>query len=868
MTRPVSQTHRSEDAGPSRQVPLVSSWIIWVLATATALPVFSQPGSWEVLVPSDSLHSREVLSLAVEKSGVTWIGTNQGGVRLEEGGSPDWVGALDGKAIRDVAVDQENIKWFATDDGVLSFDDQDWTRYGMSKGLVSREVTSIAVDAQNVKWFGTKGGLSRFNGLNWRSFFKRHGLPDSSIIQVTTGSEGDLWLATRSGVAHYDGEQWEGYPASEESAPWPTSIAVDQHGVVWCTSFVDQSGEHGSRGAYVGGLWSYDGTTWDSFETHESETWLGRATSVFVDPANEIWVAANQTGTNGEHYTNITHYDGTKFTGYRFSDSDLYARASFAVDGDGAILVALGRPKSAVYRSAFRVNESTRPVRSGAEKPWFARALAQSGTPTDRVLLTDVRGPRPHLSVKRMGDDGFLLSPGGQWLVRTDISGDIRWTRTLEDGYIAGMEEAPQSGSTVLAAGPLRLYQLDRNGERTWERELQSPLAVQELDERAREWSGSAVKSLTPVGLVSAQDGSYIVSFSVHVPACCDSWWDRHVVVAAYDSSGTLISDSIVGGLGSSSLSEGLLPGPRSGLSVLFGRQYFGDFPDGYGCHMCQIRAEHPFVTLIDSDGVAIWHYSSPVKEIYYEHSSETKVIPTSGGMYLFMGNVGTDTPSKVRDNVGSDTAFRWRHWIVLAMLSDRGELMWEKILSHPEFSTIGWDLAPHPGGGAILLGTFDGRMWMSHVDAEGRVVRNWNLGMMGPDNRPRIWSLSEGVALVFGYRTEPGILDVREVALVGTDAKTDLLVDPLPWNFELYPNYPNPFNASTTISFTTEQEELVSLRIFNLQGALVRELVNSVLPAGAHTLSFDAENWASGLYFCRLESGGKTLSRKMVLLR
>lgn len=93
-------------------------------------------------------------------------------------------------------------------------------------------------------------------------------------------------------------------------------------------------------------------------------------------------------------------------------------------------------------------------------------------------------------------------------------------------------------------------------------------------------------------------------------------------------------------------------------------------------------------------------------------------------------------------------------------------------------------------------------------------------------------------------------------------------MVEPLPWNFELHPNYPNPFNASTTLSFNIEQEGFVSLRVFDLRGAIVAELVDSVLPARSHTVTFDAEDLASGLYLCRLESGGKSASHKMVLLR
>jgi len=85
--------------------------------------------------------------------------------------------------------------------------------------------------------------------------------------------------------------------------------------------------------------------------------------------------------------------------------------------------------------------------------------------------------------------------------------------------------------------------------------------------------------------------------------------------------------------------------------------------------------------------------------------------------------------------------------------------------------------------------------------------------------------------------------------------------------------NHPNPFNPSTTISFSLPAASQVSLKIYNARGELVRTLVDAGLDAGEH-----AEQWrgrdqsgasvASGVYFARLMSDHGTLTRKMVLTR
>jgi len=88
------------------------------------------------------------------------------------------------------------------------------------------------------------------------------------------------------------------------------------------------------------------------------------------------------------------------------------------------------------------------------------------------------------------------------------------------------------------------------------------------------------------------------------------------------------------------------------------------------------------------------------------------------------------------------------------------------------------------------------------------------------------------------------------------------------PQAFALEQNFPNPFNPGTTIAFEVPVRGGVVLRVYNLLGQQVAELVNEVLPAGRHRVSFDAGLLPSGVYFYRLNAGGAAAVRRMVLAR
>ena len=96
---------------------------------------------------------------------------------------------------------------------------------------------------------------------------------------------------------------------------------------------------------------------------------------------------------------------------------------------------------------------------------------------------------------------------------------------------------------------------------------------------------------------------------------------------------------------------------------------------------------------------------------------------------------------------------------------------------------------------------------------------------------------------------------------------------DATPKFTKLAQNFPNPFNPSTTIKFDLKEKGLVTLKVYNVAGQLVRTLVDDVRDAAAYSIVWDGRNntgsaVASGIYFYKMETKDFSQTRKMVLLR
>jgi hypothetical protein len=88
------------------------------------------------------------------------------------------------------------------------------------------------------------------------------------------------------------------------------------------------------------------------------------------------------------------------------------------------------------------------------------------------------------------------------------------------------------------------------------------------------------------------------------------------------------------------------------------------------------------------------------------------------------------------------------------------------------------------------------------------------------------------------------------------------------PAEYSLEQNYPNPFNPSTNINFSLAEAGLVKMVVYDMLGQKVSVIVDEFREAGYHTVTFNASNLPSGLYFYTLESPQFKQTKKMLLTK
>jgi hypothetical protein len=117
---------------------------------------------------------------------------------------------------------------------------------------------------------------------------------------------------------------------------------------------------------------------------------------------------------------------------------------------------------------------------------------------------------------------------------------------------------------------------------------------------------------------------------------------------------------------------------------------------------------------------------------------------------------------------------------------------------------------------------------------------------------------------------TEPGNHKDLEIA----NLLTGIHESELPKSFELQQNYPNPFNPSTTIRYSVPSESKVNIKIFNILGELVDELIRNEIQVGVQSIHWNAANLSSGTYILSMEAVALATNqpyksnKKMILLK
>lgn len=259
------------------------------------------------------------------------------------------------------------------------------------------------------------------------------------------------------------------------------------------------------------------------------------------------------------------------------------------------------------------------------------------------------------------------------------------------------------------------------------------------------------------------------------------------------------------------------------------------------------------YVVKLDSLGNSLWSNIYPGK--WQSECNDIQATP-DGGFLL----------------TGTESSFTTDSDFLIIKLDSAGTQIWKKIYGSVE-SEFGYHARQLNDGGYIFagmssrLGGYD--MYVIRTNAAGDSLWSQLIGGTSDDRAFAVVSTQSGSHYVAGWAWSYG-QGQGDVFLVNlTESPSGIAQSNFfPITAELHQNFPNPFNPSTRIGFSISLKSNVKLRVYDVTGRHVRELINKNLESGKYEIEFDASSLPSGIYFYTLTGGHFSETKKMILIR
>ncbi len=237
-------------------------------------------------------------------------------------------------------------------------------------------------------------------------------------------------------------------------------------------------------------------------------------------------------------------------------------------------------------------------------------------------------------------------------------------------------------------------------------------------------------------------------------------------------------------------------------------------------------------------DNVIFWNtqYSAPsgrYMEIAGARNGNLIIgVRSNGGISAYMYPVPVELSSFTAEASNDNVILNWR---TASETNNRGFILQRSKIDLPDLRRSDWK----------EIGFVEGKG--TTTDENSYSYRDQNLGA-------GLYSYRIIQVDFDGTRTKAGEVNVEVASHIQ--------------EYSLAQNYPDPFNPSTSIQYSIPRDGFVSLKVYNAAGEEVKTLVNESKTAGNYKLTFNASGLPSGIYFYRIQSGGYTSVKKMILLR
>jgi len=210
-------------------------------------------------------------------------------------------------------------------------------------------------------------------------------------------------------------------------------------------------------------------------------------------------------------------------------------------------------------------------------------------------------------------------------------------------------------------------------------------------------------------------------------------------------------------------------------------------------------------------------------------------------------------------------------YWTVRT--DEAGDTLWCRNYGY-DGTGCAYSLQETRDGGYIIGGRtnrpfMEAQFYMVKTDLDGNIEWEFDYGAAGWDIGHNVCQTDDWGYIMAGWTDSYGTggMDIMLVRLGYPTEVEDLLV-PAPEYISLSSNYPNPFNASTTIEFSLDRSRFVMLAVYDLLGRKIQTLINGYVQAGLYSINFDASSISSGVYFYRLQTRDMVETKRMLLLK
>ena len=339
------------------------------------------------------------------------------------------------------------------------------------------------------------------------------------------------------------------------------------------------------------------------------------------------------------------------------------------------------------------------------------------------------------------------------------------------------------------------------------------------------------------------------------------------------------------------------------------------------------LTAWDPMVVKLDYAGNVIWkkvYRFNVTNPNYYPSSEPTKIIPMTDGGFVVVGftnsilqngshilvfRVSSTGLLMWSANYGTTAAYHWGNSIVLdgsnlvvtgyrrtgnaqdaimmKIPAAGGVPLWTRVWDPQANSEAGFDIIRsnqstasigYAVTGDVSLNSQDAFIWRTNVNGLldsstcnnsvtlSRVVNNIRLDSFYLIRNTKSCKDFTPVIMTPQYRHNTICLGTF-ATLPEEEVNNDNPVEEVD-SYGLSQNYPNPFNPSTTIRFQIPVEGNVSVKVYDISGKLVTELVNEFMQTGKHSVQFNGSNLSSGAYYYRIDANGFTDIKKMLLIK